>query len=110
MLGWLVTIAILLCASCIGREDDDPAGPTGPPVMEQGGRGSPQDEPDDGPCWRACELAGMEGCVDVSAMCADGGWPLFAVVGGIGILCSRAMTAACGGSTGVATCQMACAR
>jgi hypothetical protein len=111
MLGWLVTIAVLLCASCVGPDDADPAALPGPPAAAQGARGAPPEVPDDdNPCRRACVLAAVQGCVNVSALCAEGGWPLFAVVGGIGILCSKAMVAACGGSTGVPTCQAACSQ
>lgn len=109
MLGWLVMIAVLLCSSCVGQDAADKPGPEGPPATETGIRESvPIEVLDDDPCRRACGLAAMAGCVSVSAQCADGGWPLFAVVGGLGILCSRAMEAACGGSTGLNACQAAC--
>jgi hypothetical protein len=119
MLGWLVVFAVLLCSSCAGHGESADTGPEGPPATVLGTRGETQETPqtpqtppapDDSPCRRACALAAMAGCVNVSALCADGGWPLFAVVGGIGILCSKAMVAACSGSTGLPTCQASCAQ
>ena len=112
MLGWLVAIAALLCASCLDPEGADSGGARSqtPPPTELGGRATSAIEvdTDDDPCRKSCTLAVMDGCVDIAAQCADGGWPLFAVVGGLAILCSSAMNAACGGATGLTSCQNAC--
>ncbi len=112
MLGWLVAIFALISASCLDPGGADNGGSRSqiPPPTELGGRATSAIDvaTDDDPCRRACTLAVTDGCVDISAQCADGGWPLFAVVSGLAILCSSAMNAACGGSTGLTPCQSAC--